>query len=77
MKIKQSMQKPQWLEKLSPSVGRALVTVIAGLAILGAVIIIPVPGPWSIILVLVSLVIMSWEFQWAKRLRDSALAKFK
>ncbi|MGH8901357.1 MAG: PGPGW domain-containing protein [Egibacteraceae bacterium] len=77
MKIKQSLQKPQWLENLSPSVSRTVVAIIAGIALLGAVVIIPVPGPWSIMLVLVSLVVMSWEFQWAKRLRSSALAKIK
>lgn len=77
MKIKQSLQKPQWLKNLSPSVGRTVVGIIAGIALLGAVVIIPVPGPWSIMLVLVSLVVMSWEFQWAKRLRSSALAKIK
>jgi hypothetical protein len=32
-------------------------------------------GPWSLILAFMSVVVMSWEFQWAKRIRSTVLEK--
>lgn len=77
MKIEEKLRKPKWLKKLSPLTGRTVVAIMAGFIVIGAVLVIPVPGPWSILLVFVSLVVMSWEFQWAKRLREWALAKIR
>jgi uncharacterized protein (TIGR02611 family) len=49
---------------------RMIITIIGLALIVIAVIIIPVPGPWSFILTLGGLAILAREYDWAKDVRD-------
>ena len=56
--------------------GRRVAITIAGFVLLVvAVIIIPVPGPWSILLTIVALSILATEYVWAERLLRTAREK--
>ncbi|MGH2703515.1 MAG: PGPGW domain-containing protein [Actinomycetota bacterium] len=59
------------------STRRVAVGILGGLLIITAVVIIPIPGPWSLALGLLGLTVLSWEFHWAKRLRLRLQAKIK
>lgn len=56
---------------------RVVVGVVGGSLIVIAIVIVPIPGPWSIALTLVGLTILSWEFHWAKRLLFRLKTKVK
>ncbi|MGH7425499.1 MAG: PGPGW domain-containing protein [Candidatus Methylomirabilales bacterium] len=51
------------------SARRVAVGIAGGVCCLTAIVIIPIPGPWSIALAFIGLTVLSWEFHWAKRLR--------
>jgi uncharacterized protein (TIGR02611 family) len=51
---------------------RIVVTVIGVALIVFAVIIIPLPGPWSILLTIAGLALLASEYDWAQDLRDWA-----
>ena len=54
---------------------RIAVTAVGFLLLLVAVIIIPIPGPWSILLSIVALSILATEYVWAERLLRTAREK--
>jgi Flp pilus assembly protein TadB len=54
---------------------RIAITVIGALLLIIAVAIIPVPGPWSILLAIVALSILASEYVWAERLLKRAKEK--
>jgi hypothetical protein len=51
------------------------VTAIGFFLLIVAVVIIPVPGPWSILLTIVALSILATEYVWAERLLKTARQK--
>lgn len=59
------------------STRRILVAFVGGTFILAGLALIIFPGPWTIPLVLLGLTILSWEFQWAKRLLFKAKWRLK
>ena len=54
---------------------RIAITAIGFFLLLVAVVIIPVPGPWSILLAIVALSILATEYVWAERLLRTAREK--
>jgi ABC-type Co2+ transport system permease subunit len=66
----------QRVRRLPPRTRRIVVTILAALLFVAAAFIVPVPGPFSVLLVLTGLTVLSWEFEWAKKLRSRACAKF-
>jgi uncharacterized protein (TIGR02611 family) len=54
---------------------RVAVTAIGFFLLIVAVVIIPVPGPWSILLTIVALSILATEYVWAERLLKTARQK--
>jgi hypothetical protein len=54
---------------------RVAVTAIGFFLLIVAVVIIPIPGPWSILLALVALSILATEYVWAERLLRTAREK--
>ena len=54
---------------------RIAVTVIGFLLLIVAAVIIPIPGPWSILLAIVALSILASEYVWARRLLHFAKRK--
>ncbi len=54
---------------------RIAITAAGFLLLLIAVIIIPIPGPWSILLTIVALSILATEYVWAERLLRTAREK--
>ena len=54
---------------------RIAITAVGFLLLLVAVIIIPIPGPWSILLSIVALSILATEYVWAERLLRTAKRK--
>jgi putative transmembrane protein PGPGW len=70
-------RKPRWLRRLSPG-NRKLVTGLIGLVlILGGAALMPVPGPFSIPVILAGLTILSWEYVWARKGRAWVGAKVR
>ena len=59
------------------STRRVLVAIVGGTFVLAGLVLIIFPGPWTIPLVLLGLTILSWEFQWAKRLLFKAKWRLK
>src|SRR5215471_6230498 len=60
---------------ISKSGKRIAVTVAGFLLLVVAVIIIPIPGPWSILLTIIALSILATEYVWAERLLRMAREK--
>jgi hypothetical protein len=54
---------------------RIAITAVGFFLLLVAVVIIPVPGPWSILLAIVALSILASEYVWAERLLRTAREK--
>ena len=54
---------------------RILITAVGFFLLIVAVVIIPVPGPWSILLTIVALSILATEYVWAERLLKTAREK--
>ena len=46
---------------------RVVVSVVGGALIVAGLLLIWLPGPFTIPLVLLGLIVLSWEFKWAKR----------
>ena len=55
---------------------RVLVGILGGAIVLVGIILIPLPGP-GIIIVLVGLTVLSWEFKTAKRIKHQMRMKVK
>lgn len=47
---------------------RVVVSVVGGALVVAGLLLIPLPGPFTIPLLLLGLTVLSWEFKWAKRL---------
>lgn len=58
------------LERYPPQTRRLVVGVAAGLVFLLAALAVPIPGPFSVLLSFVGLTVLSWEFQFARTLRN-------
>ena len=57
---------------------RRIVILILGATLIAAgLALLPVPGPFSIPLILLGLTVLSWEFAWAKRLLYRIKSKVK
>ena len=56
---------------------RIVVSIVGGALIAGGLVLIPLPGPFTIPLLFLGLTVLSWEFRWAKRLLVTARAKIK
>jgi Putative transmembrane protein (PGPGW) len=54
---------------------RIAVTVAGFLLLIVAAVIIPIPGPWSILLTIIALSILATEYIWAERLLNTARRK--
>ena len=65
----------QRVKQLPPRTRRVIVAVVAGVLFLAAALIVPVPGPFSILLLVMGLTVLSWEFEFAQDLRSRAKAK--
>jgi hypothetical protein len=56
--------------------GKRIAVTLAGfLLLIVAAVIIPIPGPWSILLTIVALSILATEYVWAERLLNTARRK--
>ncbi len=56
---------------------RIVVSIVGGALIVGGLVLIPLPGPFTIPLLFLGLTVLSWEFRWAKRLLVRGRAKVK
>jgi uncharacterized protein (TIGR02611 family) len=56
---------------------RIIVTVVGAALIIAAVLIIPLPGPWSILITIGGLAILSSEYDWAKDALEWAKRKYQ
>jgi putative transmembrane protein PGPGW len=56
---------------------RIVILVIGTTLIAAGLALIPIPGPFSIPLILLGLTVLSWEFAWAKRLLYRIKSKIK
>lgn len=56
---------------------RIVVSIVGGALVAGGLVLIPLPGPFTIPLLFLGLTVFSWEFHWAKRLLVRARAKVK
>jgi uncharacterized protein (TIGR02611 family) len=56
---------------------RIVILVIGSTLIVAGLALIPIPGPFSIPLILLGLTVLSWEFAWAKRLLYRIKSKIK
>ena len=56
---------------------RIVVTVIGVALIVFAILIIPLPGPWSILLSIAGLAVLATEYDWAKDLSDYLKDKYE
>jgi uncharacterized protein (TIGR02611 family) len=56
---------------------RILVTVLGVTLILGAIVIIPLPGPWSFLITIAGLAILASEYDWAEDALDWFRLKYK
>ena len=54
---------------------RVGITIVGFVLLVVAVVIIPVPGPWSILLAIVALSILGTEYVWARKMLNIARAK--
>jgi uncharacterized protein (TIGR02611 family) len=54
---------------------RILITILGVLLIVGGIIITPLPGPWSLPIIIAGLAILASEYDWAKDARDWIRAK--
>lgn len=52
-----------------------IVAVIAGFLFVLAALIVPVPGPFSILLFFMGVTVLSWEFEFAQRIRNRLKSK--
>ena len=57
---------PQHKRTLTDHTRRILVTVLGVALIVGAIVIIPLPGPWSFIVTIAGLAILASEYDWAR-----------
>lgn len=56
---------------------RIIVTVLGAAMIIGAILIIPLPGPWSILVTIGGLAILASEYDWAEDALDWAKTKYQ
>lgn len=56
---------------------RIIVTVLGVALILGAIVIIPLPGPWSFLVTIAGLAILASEYDWAEDALDWVRTKYK
>jgi hypothetical protein len=76
--VEKVAREPRWIRRLSSPIVRKVVTGIIGALLLAAgVAITPLPGPFSIPLILAGVTVLSWEYPWAKRARQWTLDKFR
>lgn len=54
---------------------RIVVSIVGGALVAGGLVLIPLPGPFTIPLLFLGLTVLSWEFRWARRLLVRARAK--
>jgi uncharacterized protein (TIGR02611 family) len=59
-------QVPQHKRTITDHTRRILVTVLGVALIVGAIVIIPLPGPWSFIVTIAGLAILASEYDWAR-----------
>ena len=58
-------------------VKRVVITVVGVAIVVGAVLVIPLPGPWSFLLTIGGLAILSQEYDWAKDLLEWTKERFQ
>ena len=68
-KMMRKIELPHHKPTLGESVKRIAFTVIGLVLVIGGVLIGPVPGPWSLPMILAGLAVLAQEFDWAKDLR--------
>lgn len=66
-------QRLNWKEKTQ----RIVVTVIGATLVIGGIALTPLPGPWSLPIVLAGLAVLSKEYDWAKDAREWVRSKYK
>jgi uncharacterized protein (TIGR02611 family) len=52
------------------------VTLVGGALVVGGIVLLPLPGPGSLLIV-AGLVVLSLEYHWARRLRDEATERIR
>jgi uncharacterized protein (TIGR02611 family) len=56
---------------------RIVVTVLGATLIVGAILIVPLPGPWSFLVTIAGLAVLASEYDWAEDALDWAKLKYK
>lgn len=56
---------------------RVVFAALGGSLIVAGALLIPLPGPFTIPLVLLGLTVLSWEFRWAKRMKYQIKTRVK
>ncbi|MGH2773671.1 MAG: PGPGW domain-containing protein [Actinomycetota bacterium] len=56
---------------------RVVFATVGGALMIAGALLIPLPGPFTIPLMLLGLTILSWEFRWAKRMKYEIKARVK